>query len=44
MAGQSFLEKMDTNFTLKDLGGHGRPRKDVSKAQRWDRGGDQCGN
>ena len=29
VAGQSFLEKMDRNFTLKDLGGHGRPQKNV---------------
>ena len=29
MAGQNFLQKMDRNFTLKDLGGHGRPKKNV---------------
>ena len=29
VSGQSFLEEMDRNFTLKDLGGHGRPQKNV---------------
>ena len=29
VAGQNFLEKMDRNFTVKDLGGHGRPQKNM---------------
>lgn len=35
VARRSFLEKRDMNFTLKDLGGHCRPGKNMSKAQGW---------
>ena len=43
MAGQSFVEKFHMNFALNALGGHCRPKKDMSKAQHGAEGG-QCGN